>query len=520
MSPKFSKCWFVVLMLSLSAQAQDQPPVLYYSQITSSFDGLPPIGKRFQIKGRIDQSILAVEVESFGFEKKGEIPAAFTAPAGTNAFCDALTRARTRSDRVIHARVAWERARTENGHPASIFEVNHPRLYYGRHYAFFFKYYSAVDPNKQKEIARNALKGVFTSRTNFLDLVQRGLTGEMLQAALTQALARLPVNACPNALLDRKTKLPVDIDNLFTFEALQAIASEATTLYYAEEIRRLQRQVEEEGKVLDNIPQSATKDDTPAAATAANAAATTLKQAIAEAMAEKTDPQQKWEAAVRAVGPFDDFLREGEVKEKVEAVFTTLGLLAQRSSLQTDESIDEIVEQLVDKVEFRDVEEFLSATFVNPYLETMEERHPFIISLDGGLMYVRRFEEVVPTVAVNIKFNRIDFNDPLNTTPEVSFIAGLGMTAPDDLDPDYDGIFGGTGNRSLVLGLGARFPGISQLLRFQAGAVLYRQQDKNPLVDDSPVRASFYVGLSMNWNAVDFAAGLFSDRSNFSLGGN
>lgn len=101
----------------------------------------------------------------------------------------------------------------------------------------------------------------------------------------------------------------------------------------------------------------------------------------------------------------------------------------------------------------------------------------------------------------------------------MSVLVGLGMTPPDDLDPNYHGIFGATGNRSLVLGIGLRHPHFSPLIRFQIGGLIYRQESKNPLEDDYSTRGSFFLGASLNWDTIDFAATLFRSRPNFSIGG-
>ncbi|MEM7298194.1 MAG: hypothetical protein AAF391_08015, partial [Bacteroidota bacterium] len=94
----------------------------------------------------------------------------------------------------------------------------------------------------------------------------------------------------------------------------------------------------------------------------------------------------------------------------------------------------------------------LSVSSTTPYLENLDAQNKFLISLDGGLVYVSDFEQLIPIIGFNLKINPIDFNDPFNTKNEWSVILGLGMSSPDDLDPDYEGIFSGS-NRSLITGL-------------------------------------------------------------------
>src|SRR5207253_10244660 len=112
--------------------------------------------------------------------------------------------------------------------------------------------------------------------------------------------------------------------------------------------------------------------------------------------------------------------------------------------------------------------------------------------------YAPKVEDILPIVAANIKINAIDFNDPFDERTEFSFLIGLGMTPPSDLDPDYNGIFGGTGNRSLLLGVGARSPIVSRYLRLQVGTLLYRQAANNPLIKDTFIKGSPYIGVSLD----------------------
>lgn len=120
---------------------------------------------------------------------------------------------------------------------------------------------------------------------------------------------------------------------------------------------------------------------------------------------------------------------------------------------------------------------------------------------------------------MNIKLNRRDFDDPLSKKPEFSILVGLGMNAPDDLDPDYSGIFGQTEEKSLLIGFGLRHPRLSPLIMFQIGSLLYKQKSMNPLENDFNTKASLFLGVSLNWDTLDFAASLFRGHSNFDLGG-
>jgi hypothetical protein len=182
-----------------------------------------------------------------------------------------------------------------------------------------------------------------------------------------------------------------------------------------------------------------------------------------------------------------------------------------------DTTPESVAAKIAESFPLADLDEMLSATTALPYFETMKAALPFLISLDGGLTYVARFRQLIPLVGVNLKLNRVDFDDPLDHRAEVSVLIGMGISSPDDLDPDYEGIFSNS-NRSLWLGVGVR-PGFAPLLRGHAGLLLFRQRDENPLVKDLHTRASLTFGVSANWDVLDFAATLVRGRATLGGGG-
>jgi hypothetical protein len=177
----------------------------------------------------------------------------------------------------------------------------------------------------------------------------------------------------------------------------------------------------------------------------------------------------------------------------------------------------EVAQAVAAQFGIAELNEVLYVANAMPYIETMKEALPFLISMDGGVSYVARFRELMPLVAANIKLNRVDFDDPLDRRSEISALVGLGLSSPEDLDPDFEGIFSGS-NRSLWLGLGLR-PGFAPLLRANLGLLLFRQQSRNPLVKDLETRASVTFGLSANWDALDFASKLIKGRPTLGAGG-
>lgn len=183
-----------------------------------------------------------------------------------------------------------------------------------------------------------------------------------------------------------------------------------------------------------------------------------------------------------------------------------------------DISENKLIDDIVAKIKFSHVGRVLSSTSSIPYFQTTASSYPFIISLDGGLAYVGRFGEITPTIGINFKvFGRRDFDDPLDTRPEWSMIVGITTTEPDDLDPEYRGMFKDTGKSALLVGVGVRLPRFSRIIRFQGGITLYKQANSNPLIDDANTKCTVYGGISVNWDTLDFIKNLFNNRSDFTI---
>ncbi|MCZ6820349.1 MAG: hypothetical protein O7G31_12785 [Calditrichaeota bacterium] len=446
---------------------------------------------------------MEVVVESFGYGT--DIPDELKNQKEEDDFCLALERARDRVGKdVVGVSLSWSRPSQGSGAQANQFTITHPRLYYGRNYFFVFTYYKTLDKVRLTQILKKTYKDVFEKQANnFSSLVKEGLTGEKLDSELKQALSsvRLVADDCENPLINRDSGRPDEhFANEIRFLMLKGIAEHATK-------ENALKSIEENKKILQELDLGflekpdfsvqkpalnlRTAIDNNDWITANNESNILLTEIVADSNRLKIVP---------LVQPLANLSRFAEVVENIPPL-----------------TLDDTVDKVVNKIPLPEYQKFISTTSNKPYLETMNERLPFIMSLDGGLIYVDRFEEIIPTIGVNIKLNRKDFDDPLDKKPEYSFIVGFGLESPDDLDPNYRGIFGRTGNRSLLLGIGLRFPGISPLLRVQFGALLYKQEPENPLIDDLETKYSLFGGLSMNWDAIDFASRLFSGRSNINF---
>ncbi len=494
MRPRFSILYALAALVTFTGAtaAQAPPPVLNFSRISGAFDGNPPVGARFEIRGTVEASVQSVRLEVLGFPA-GEVPREFREAPSDVEFCAALDRARNRHDVVSRHVVAWDRSTPD----ARVFSVFQPPLFFGRQYVFLFSYFTrtteaAASARLEAEFTR-AMTGVFSARG-----IAQGLTAERARDVLLQAM---PASSC-RAFVDPRAGRDADLMR----DLLDASAD-----------------------VLDDIVAEAARRRFSAELVAEQAATgAELRQSAGRTSLRGREHLPGILALVEG-GRFEqaqdtiDALRQRRA-EYDTATFNALYLrLGRLRGLADDantpaESIADLTGRVMSRIGDAGFSEVLAATTVMPTFQTTTEAQAFLLSLDGGLIYVGDFKELLPALAVNIKLNRVDFEDPLSRTPEFSLLAGFNLAAPDDLDPDYRGLFGANGQRAFVTGFGIRFPSISPLLRAQVGTVWYRQVDANPLVRDLRTRVSGYLGVSANWDALDLASRLISGRRTLSLG--
>jgi hypothetical protein len=130
------------------------------------------------------------------------------------------------------------------------------------------------------------------------------------------------------------------------------------------------------------------------------------------------------------------------------------------------------------------------------------------ISLDAGLTWAPELEELVPYMGTNIYFRPVNRNAPLRTlgsfrqTLGRRFSMTLGLTLSSISD---DSNAGGTqddlfGNQSLMLGAGLR---VTDALRLGAGAIIFKQNDPSPLIDEQKLNTSYYLSFSFDVDVVN-----------------
>lgn len=133
----------------------------------------------------------------------------------------------------------------------------------------------------------------------------------------------------------------------------------------------------------------------------------------------------------------------------------------------------------------------------------------FYISADAGLIWSHEIDEVVPYVGTNVYLRPVNKNAPLRTlgsfgqTFSRRFAFTIGLTANSIADKGT-GTSGRTrddlfGNQSLLLGAGLR---LTDMIRVGAGALVFKQKDPNPLIDDETTGRALYFTVSFDLNVA------------------
>src|SRR6185503_8879409 len=137
------------------------------------------------------------------------------------------------------------------------------------------------------------------------------------------------------------------------------------------------------------------------------------------------------------------------------------------------------------------------------------------ISLDAGLSWAPELEEVVPYLGTNIYFRPVNRNAPLSSlgnfrqTFSRRFSMTFGLTASSIAD---ESSAGGTqtdlfGNQSLMLGAGLR---VTDAMRLGAGAIVFKEDDPSPLINEEKLNTSYYLSLSFDIDVVSLFAKPFA----------
>lgn len=481
------------LFLPQRSRAQAPPPALNYSRVSGAFDGNPPLGVRFEIRGAVESAIQSVRLEVLGFPR-GQVPRAFRGDATAQELCAALDLARDQVDRVSHSVVAWDRTDAADRR----FSLFQPPLFFGRQYVFLFTFFTRASDSGVRAQLEAELTDALQRDFSFEAIVKSGLTPENVRDVLMRSM---PTSGC-RAFVDRRLGTRTDLAQRLleaSEQQLAEIAAEAArrkaVVDLASSRARLDSALQAWNATAAGEEQARLR--TVTAAVSATRYQDALDAANGFARARDDAEGRRWQALALTIAP----------------VVRSAGV-ASAPALTVGTTVTEILRHLGDE----NLSEVLAATTLTPSYQTTREALPFLLSLDGGLVHVSHFREVLPALAINVKLNREDFQDPLARGWEWSVLVGLSLGEPDDLDPDYRGLFGADGKRALIAGLGVRVPGLSPLLRFQAGGLWYRQVNSNPLVRDLTTDVSPYFGVSANWDVLDFAAQLIRGRRSLALG--
>jgi hypothetical protein len=138
----------------------------------------------------------------------------------------------------------------------------------------------------------------------------------------------------------------------------------------------------------------------------------------------------------------------------------------------------------------------------------------YYVSADAGLVWAPEVDEVVSYVGANIYLRPVNKNAPLRTLGSFGetfgrrFAFTLALTVQSIADSEggettREDLFG---NQALLAGAGLR---ITDMIRFGAGALVFKRQDPDPLVDELEVAVSYYLTVSFDLNvARAFQGGL------------
>jgi hypothetical protein len=136
------------------------------------------------------------------------------------------------------------------------------------------------------------------------------------------------------------------------------------------------------------------------------------------------------------------------------------------------------------------------------------------ISADGGLMMAPEIDELVPYIGTNIYLRPVNKDAPLRSlgtfgqTFSRRFAITLGLTTSSVAETEgnvtlRDNLFG---SQSLVLGAGLR---ITDMIRIGTGALVFREDDPSPLINELSVSATYYFSVSFDLDVASTFRGGF-----------
>jgi hypothetical protein len=144
------------------------------------------------------------------------------------------------------------------------------------------------------------------------------------------------------------------------------------------------------------------------------------------------------------------------------------------------------------------------------------------IAMDAGILYGFRIGVATPYIGANIYFRPVNkdasFADADSPGRRLSLTFGI---TTQSIEEDQGSVAAAdktrfdlvTGNKSLVLGLGAR---VTRTLRLSGGVLAFKERDPNPLIAKRSVAVVPYMSFSLD---IDIAKGLSGDLGGMFGGG-
>jgi hypothetical protein len=232
-----------------------------------------------------------------------------------------------------------------------------------------------------------------------------------------------------------------------------------------------------------------------AAPRAANLAAT--RAALAQALALSRTAEQV-DALRSGLGPGADLapLRDGLAGAQAAAGLTQ-NLLARLEAIlaERDQALDELSGFLRRQVS---TEVPIVATSTGSF-STRAKNH---VSMDIGILFSGDAGEVLPYFAANFYLRPVNRDVPLSQVGGLgrrfSFMVGITYSSIEEEENGRvirDNLFG---TQALVVGAGLR---LTDAARFAVGALVFEENDPNPLVDDLSLTADPFIALSFDFDA-------------------
>lgn len=510
-------------MLAFPAGVLAQGTPLYFSPVSGDFSRLPPIGAAFDITftkpiTNTKDTLVGVQLESFGF---------------VNELDSTLQRMLNAGDPAANCRVIRQAQQLYKAHPGQILHqklgrqvaadqaavsLTHPQLYYRRAYLFGITYYYKATTQRLQQAVMQAISPLIenvlqrqiaqlpgwrqfppTNREAFYAQTKQIIDNVLIAERLRQVL---PDDACTEGFILR---------NGFPALKLSEIVSpDEVMIFFTEYLskRAVQQDLERLLSRFDNAVLQLRASPTATIRTQVNAfvAVDTLSafapgtggmfQALRK-LSDLSPADIKYlDRAVASASALQGrALEYANIKQyfRLTASGASQGTVSKAAALAAASAR---YLRLPTTIAVASVGE--STLFV----QTLRERLPYYISVDGGVAYAFRFKQAMPTASLNIKFWPGDMDDP-QIRWEPSLLVGLGFRVPDD-EAAFKGFFGDESTHALLLGLGIRNNKVAGgAVRLTVGSMLYRVKDTPATspsggVPASQVKSAPYVGLSLN----------------------